>query len=236
MRASSRGWRASSWSRMISRLRMNDPAKTGWPWSRLEYRWRRSAVSAGRNRTLTTRPSRESSRRNAALMDLLELRGRPRSKIGRVLNLHIVLRLDRLHEIVELFRTHGLGDRRKYVAERLKAHFLGANQVKAARLLDWCTNFPLLQREDRGLDGLRVAATGIDGAEVAVLRGRCIVRIFARQFAEIGAALDLLRQIFNLRLGLGLGGQLLAVRGGLPGCGVERHVDNPNLHFLNLSG
>src|SRR5579862_3097623 len=107
-------------------------------------------------RTCTTRPSSGASRRIAALMDLLELSGRPRSKIGWIVNFHIVLCLDTRQPCLELFLPQGLGDLTKDIVERLLADFLGAEQIKTIGLLDRSAQFALLQSKYGGFNRLRI--------------------------------------------------------------------------------
>ena len=96
-------------------------------------------------------------------------------------------------------------------------------------------SFPLFQSEHRGFDRLRIAAVLLHHAEVAIFGGGgLVVGKFARQLAKIGATLDLLRQILDFGFRFRFGDHLLAIRGRLPGRGIERNVDDPDFHFLEF--
>src|SRR5271154_3623614 len=138
MRASSLGWRSSSWSSTIWRFRMYDPAWTGWPCGRLEYNWRCPAVRAGKKRRPTLRPSSVPSRLSMALMDLLQLRGRPRSKIGGIFNFQVVLGLHALEPLLIFRLLHRLNDGDESFVEGLLVDLFGTHQVKTVRLPDRC--------------------------------------------------------------------------------------------------
>src|SRR5579863_6371738 len=181
---------------------MNDPAWTGSPCGRLEYKRWRSAVSDGRKRRETLRPSIAPRRLSIALMNLLHWRGcAPLRKIGRVLNFHAVLGLHALEPFLILCLSHNLRKLDTRILERLLVDLLGTNQVKTVGLLDRRAHFSLLQSEDRGYERGGVAAIRFDHAEIAICSGgRLVVGNVVRQLAKIGAGLKLFCQILDLGL------------------------------------
>src|SRR5580658_2510166 len=131
------------------------------------------------------RPWEAASRLSMALMDLLEERGRPRSKISRVLNLHIVFRLEYFELRIQMFLPHGRTDLLHGIVERLLVDLFGADQVKAVGLLDRDAGLPLFQGEHGIFEFLWIAAVLFDDSKVAVLAGGgLIVGVFTGQHAE----------------------------------------------------
>ncbi len=80
-----------------------------------------------------------------ALMDLLQLRGYPRSKIGRVFNFHAVLGLHALEPLLKFRLLHRLDNLHDGIVEGLLVDLLGANQIKTIGLLDGRAYFSLFQ-------------------------------------------------------------------------------------------
>src|SRR5271170_6554698 len=123
-----------------------------------------------------------------ALMDLLQLRGYPRSKVGRIFNFHAVLRLHSFEPLLILRLLEGLDNLHDGIVEGPLVDLLGANQIKTIGLPDRSTDFSLLQSEDRGFDRFRIRAVQLDYPKIAILGGgSLIVGKVACQLAKISA-------------------------------------------------